>query len=121
MIEFEETPEFRKDFKSLLKRYRTLEDDFEIMKRFTLIPFFEKGIVSSALLFIEGFCDEKYKSVKIKKFSCRALKGRGAASGIRVICVWQKAKCKISFIQIYMKSDFENEDRSRLKRFVETL
>lgn len=121
MIDFEETAEFRKDFKFLLKRYRTLEEDFEIMKKFTLIPVFEKGLESSALVFIEGFCGEEHVSIKIRKFSCRALKGRGAASGIRVICVWEKTKQKLTFIQIYIKSDCENEDRSRLKLFIEKI
>ena len=31
-IEFDEIPEFKKDFKLLLKKYRTLHEDLEVVK-----------------------------------------------------------------------------------------
>ena len=47
-----------------------------------------------------------------------ALKGRGAASGIRVIFVWEEELRKITFIEMYFKADQENEDRVRLTKFI---
>ena len=38
------------------------------------------------------------------------LKGRGAASGIRVIFVWEESKRQVTFIEMYFKGDKENED-----------
>ena len=35
MINYKTLPEFDKDFKALLKRYRTLESDFETYKKYT--------------------------------------------------------------------------------------
>ncbi len=52
---------------------------------------------------------------KAKKFACKALKGRGANSGIRVIYAYFPENDKVDFIEIYSKSDKENEDRSRIK------
>ena len=33
MIEFEEIAPFKKDFKGLLKKYKTLKDDIEVVKK----------------------------------------------------------------------------------------
>lgn len=121
MISYEATPEFEKDYKSLLKRFKSLNQDFEIMKKYTIETYFEKGEPTTAFVQIEGFCDENYSSNKVRKFSCRTLKGRGAASGIRVIFVWQELLRKITFIEIYFKGDRENENRERLKKFIETI
>ena len=35
-IDYCETPEFQKDFKKLLKKFKTLEGDFELAKRATI-------------------------------------------------------------------------------------
>ncbi len=53
---------------------------------------------------------------KARKFSCRALKGRGAASGIRVIYAYYPQEDIIEFIEIYYKGKKENEDRERILR-----
>ena len=118
MINYVTIPEFNKDFKSLLKRFKSLERDFENMKKYTLETFYEKGQPTTAFVPIEGFCSDNYTSNKVRKFSCMALKGRGAASGIRVIFVWEESKRLITFVEIYFKGDKENEDRERLSDFV---
>ena len=62
----------------------------------------------------------KRQANKVRKFSCMSLKGKGAASGIRVIFVWEEEKQLISFIEIYYKGDQENENRERLKEFLKS-
>ena len=52
---------------------------------------------------------------KARKFACKALKGRGARSGIRIIYAYVAQKDEIYFIEIYSKTDKENEDRERIK------
>lgn len=118
MIEYVFTPEFQKDFKSLLRRYKSLEKDFENMKKYTLETFYEQGKPTTAFVPMKDFCGENYTSNKIRKFSCMTLKGRGAASGIRVIFVWEEELRKITFIEMYFKADKENEDRVRLTKFI---
>ena len=118
MINYTKLPEFNKDFKLLLKRFKSLETDFEYMKKYTIETFYVKGEPTTAFVPIEGFCDENYKSNKVRKFSCRTLKGRGAASGIRVIFVWEEEKRLITFVEIYFKGDKVNEDRKRLQDFI---
>ncbi|OGS21066.1 MAG: hypothetical protein A2252_04010 [Elusimicrobia bacterium RIFOXYA2_FULL_39_19] len=53
---------------------------------------------------------------KAKKFACRALKGSGANSGIRVIYAYDEAQDKIELIEIYFKGDKENEDKQRINK-----
>lgn len=122
-IDYKTVPEFDKDFKKLLKRYKTLETDFESMKKNLLEVHYIKGFPVSpkALVNIEGFCNESYTSQKVRKFACASLKGKGGCSGIRVILVYEKNQHKITFIEIYFKGDGENEDKERLRRFVESL
>lgn len=118
MLNYLTIPEFDKDFKKLTKRFRTLPNDFEIMKRASIEALYIHKIVSNAIVPIEGCCGENYTANKVRKFSCMSLKGKGAASGIRVIFVWEEEKQLISFIEIYYKGDQENENRERLKEFI---
>ena len=122
-INYNTIPEFEKDFKKLSKRFKTLERDFELMKKNLLEVHYLKGIPvpPKALVDIEGFCNDCYKSQKVRKFACASLKGKGGNSGIRVILVYEKDEQKITFIEIYFKGDSENEDGERLKKFVRSL
>ena len=54
----------------------------------------------------------------MRKFSCQSLKGRGSASGIRVIFIWEEETRKITFIEIYFKADQANENKERLQKFI---
>ncbi len=121
MIKYICLPEFEKDFKSLQKRYRTLIEDFETFKKFTLETFYEMNVQSTAFIPVERFCGEKYIADKVRKFACKSLRGRGNHSGIRIIFVWQKETKTVTFIEIYFKGDKSEEDRDRLKLFVDSL
>lgn len=118
MIKYISIPEFEKDFKKLAKKFSTLGADFELMKKASIEAYYEFDIDNKSIVPIESFCGETYTSNKIRKFSCRALKGRGSASGLRVIFVWEEEKRKVTFIEIYFKADQANEDRNRLKQFI---
>lgn len=73
MINYELLPEFEKDFKALLKRFQTLDSDFERFKKFSIEPHFGQNIETTSFVKIEGNCGEKYSSYKVRKFACRAL------------------------------------------------
>ena len=106
-INYGETPEFQKDFKRLLKKFKSLEDDLELVK-------------IAVIELIQGFCTEEIQVCKIKKFACRALKGRGSKSGIRVIYAFHCTSLKVNFIEIYFKGEKENEDRERIKYYLKS-
>lgn len=124
-INYSKIPEFEKDFKRLGTKFKTLDKDFELMKKMLLEPHFISGVPvpPKALVDIEGFCSEDYKSKKVRRFTCASLKGRGGNSGIRVIFVYEKSEDihNITFIEIYFKGEKENEDRERLAKFLKEL
>jgi hypothetical protein len=68
-----------------------------------------KGIFRIPGLQIENPC-----VYKAKKFACRALKGKGAKSGIRIIYAYFETEDRIELVEIYYKGDKENEDLSRI-------
>jgi hypothetical protein len=55
--------------------------------------------------------------IKVKKIACKALKGKGVNSGLRLVYAYFPDKNKITFIELYHKIDKENEDRKRLYKY----
>ncbi|MHB1089475.1 MAG: hypothetical protein ACYC06_06130 [Ilumatobacteraceae bacterium] len=119
-INYAATDVFQKDLKRLLKKYRTLEDDLEIAKRNAIKLYHLTNIDNRSIFSIPDFCNEAIQVCKIKKFACKALKGCGAMSGIRIIYAFHVADLKVEFIEIYFKGEKENEDRERIKEYLKT-
>ena len=108
---FDELPDFKKDLKTLLKKYRTLDDDLYVVKKVLEVmpdqrPPFSFRIDNLGL----DTC-----IIKVKKIACKALKGKGVNSGLRLVYAYFPEKNKITFIELYHKIDKENEDRKRIK------
>jgi mRNA-degrading endonuclease RelE of RelBE toxin-antitoxin system len=122
-INYSSIPEFEKDFKKLEKRYKTLSEDFENMKKNLLEVHYIKGspLPPNTIVDIEGLCGETYKSKKVRKFACKALKNFGNRSGIRIIFVLEPDNLKITFIEIYHKNDKSTENKERLKDFIKNI
>ena len=118
-IEYCTTPEFEKDFKALLKRFRSLEGDLETLKSALIETYYKEiPIPQNAIATISGFCTDDYTVCKIRKISCRALKGKGSASGLRIIYLYEKQVCRVTFLELYYKGDKENEDRNRIQNYI---
>lgn len=107
---FDELPEYKKDLKDLLKKYRTLTEDLETVKKVLSVSPNERPPFSFR---IEGLGIETCV-IKVKKIACRSLKGRGVNSGMRLIYALFKEEAKIIFIELYHKSEKECEDRQRI-------
>jgi len=110
MIAFEAIAPFQKDFKSLLKKYKTLKEDLEVVQKVMEIlpdarPPFSFRIDN---LGIESCV------IKVKKIACKSLKGKGVHSGLRLVYAYFEDEQKIVFIELYHKNDKENEDRERI-------
>ena len=110
-------PEFEKDIKKLLKRFKTLEDDLEIFIKNELNLYHKLKIDNKGVFQVPGSKIEDPKIYKAMKFACRSLKGKGVQSGIRVIYAHFEEKDKIELIEIYYKGDKENEDRERILKY----
>jgi len=109
-MKFDELEEYKKDLKGLLKKYRTLNDDIKVVKQVLEIMPNERPPFSFRIdnLGIETCV------IKVKKIACKALKGRGVNSGLRLVYAHFPADQRIVFIEMYHKNDKENEDRQRI-------
>lgn len=107
---FDELSEFKKDLKGLLKKYGSLNEDLEIVKKVLDVlpderPQFSYRIDNLGL---------ETCVIKVKKIACKSLKGRGVNSGLRLIYAHFVKDQKITFIELYHKNDKENEDKQRI-------
>lgn len=109
-------PEFEKDLKKL-KRFSSLEEDLRMFIKVALNAFHKQNIDSRAIFHLSDPGIRSPKIYKARKFACKALKGKGAQSGIRVIYTYHEEEDWIEFIEIYYKGDKENEDRERIKQY----
>ncbi|MDD2477136.1 MAG: hypothetical protein PHI32_14665 [Dysgonamonadaceae bacterium] len=107
---FVELDEFKKDLKSLLKKYRTLNGDLGVVKKVFEVKPDERPPFSYPIdnLGIETCI------IKVRKIACKALKGRGVNSGLRLIYAYFPELNKIIFIELYHKNHKESEDRKRI-------
>ncbi|MBA3816625.1 MAG: hypothetical protein H0X29_08940 [Parachlamydiaceae bacterium] len=103
-------PEFDRDLKQLLKRYRSLEDDLTVFINTQLVLLHKQKIDNRGIVLINNLGIEEPKIFKPVKFACKSIHGRGAASGIRLTYAYFEEADHIEFIQIYFKADDENED-----------
>lgn len=117
-IDYVYTADFKADFKKLLKKFRTLKDDLETAKINAIEIFHIRKIDNGAVKQISGFSHPEVKVYKLRKFACKALKGRGARSGIRMIYAYHPMLNKVTFIEIYFKSQQENANLERIKAWL---
>ena len=111
---FAEHEAFHKDFRQLTKRWPSLPEDLAVLKKVLAVMPAERPPLS---LRIAGLKTDRYV-VKVKKIACRSLKGKGANTGLRLVYAWLDAEARIVLIELYHKSDQENEDRERIKGWV---
>jgi len=120
-MNYNETKEFVRDFKKLLKKFPSLTDDLKINKQYRIELFHLKEIDSRSVFEIQrvGNTDE-LQFFKVKKFQCKSLKGHGAKSGIRLIYAYFPKEQKIIFLEIYFKADQKNENKDRITNFIKS-
>lgn len=113
-MNFEELQEFKKDVKLLTKKYRTLIDDLDTVKRVLEVSPNERPPFSFRI----DDLGLKTCIIKVKKIACKSIKGKGVNSGLRLIYAHFKDENKIVFIELYHKNNKGKEDKDRiLKNF----
>jgi hypothetical protein len=71
-------PEFERDIKRLVKRFRSLEEDLDIFIKTELKLFHKLGIDNKGVVRMAGLGIQDPGIYKARKFACRSLKGKGA-------------------------------------------
>ncbi|MGD9152346.1 MAG: hypothetical protein PVG30_01640 [Gammaproteobacteria bacterium] len=118
MIEYSETNGFKKDFKKLSKKFKTLATDLDVAKKYVIELFHLNNIDNQSVVQVPGYANDFYQIYKLRKFACKALKGRGSKSGIRIIYAYYVKISKVTFIEMYFKADQANADTKRVKEFI---
>ncbi len=111
-MDFEELAEFRKDINKLSKKYKSIVDDFNVVKKVLKVNPHERPPFSFR---IDGLGLEDCV-IKIKKIASKSFKGKGVNSGFRIIYAHFEKEQRIVFIEVYHKSRKDMEDKERIKR-----
>ena len=111
-MEFSELPEFARDLKRLQKKYLSLSKDLEDLKSYLTVK--PRGTGSK-----HWNCIHKTEKVEVYKvrLTCAYLN----ASTMRVIYGHRIEKGRIDLIELYYKSEQENEDRGRIKKYLKDI
>lgn len=118
-MRYQTSEKFDREFRALHKKFRSLGDDFEILKSLQLNVFHEMKTDNGSIFKVVGCCNDDFDSYVIKKIPCKSLKGRGSHSGLRITYILDKRNNEITFMEIYFKADKECEDKERLKAYIE--
>lgn len=110
-MNYNELSEFSKEFKRFFKKYRSLSKDIEEFKRVV-----EVTPLGNSKHFSIITQNERYAIIKARLF-CRYLKG----SSLRLIYAFHCEDYRIDFIEIYFKGENENEDRDRIKKYLQNI
>ena len=103
MMQYKRHINFSKQIKKLFRKYRTLEEDLLIAQIAAIELLHVQKIDNNAIKLIPNFDNEKIKIYKLRKFACKALKGKGVRSGIRVIYAFYPESLEVEYLEIYHK------------------
>ncbi len=109
-MKIQELEEYRKDLKKLSKKYRTLPEDIEVVRKVLLVNPNERPPFSFRIdmLGIETCV------IKVKKIASKSFKGKGVNSGFRLIYAHYENENRIVLIELFHKSKKEIEDKDRI-------
>lgn len=110
-MNFKELSKFRKEFKKLKKKYRSLPGDLEEFKK--VISVIPKGNSKHFNIITQN---DVVCILKARLF-CRYLKG----SSLRIVYAYFERREEIEFIEMYYKGDKSNEDRGRIKEYLDII
>ncbi|MFW5853263.1 MAG: hypothetical protein ACOCU8_01310 [Patescibacteria group bacterium] len=101
-----EGDKFQKDFKRLLKKYKTLQEDFEVAKKAIQVEPTGDGSKHWNILREK---DNKY--ILKMRMMCRTLRG----SELRLIYFYDGDTVEVVFIEVYYKGNKERENKKRIQ------
>ncbi|MFW6248750.1 MAG: hypothetical protein ACOC4J_03160 [Bacteroidota bacterium] len=109
-MNIEELDEYKKDLKKLSRKYRTMAEDIEVVKKVLFVNPNERPPFSFRIdnLGIETCV------IKVKKIASKSFKGKGVNSGFRLVYAHFENVNKIVLVELYHKSKKEIEDKDRI-------
>lgn len=111
------TPEFEKDSIELSEKFETLGFDLKVFIETGLKLYHDLNIDNEGIKPVRDFNFHKPNIYETRKFPCRALKGKGAKSGINIVYAHFPEEKRIELIEIYYREDKEKEDKERIIKY----
>ncbi len=119
-IEYLRNSRFEKQIKKLTRKYPTLEEDLFEAQKGAIELFHIHNLNNDAVRLVPKFDRKIVQIYKIKKFTCKALKGKGSKSGIRIIYAFYPQEFKVEFLEIYFKEKSNSDmDYDFVYKYVE--
>lgn len=108
-------PEFKNDTENLTERFETINHDIKVFIEIGLKLYHELNVDNEGIKPVKSLKDGKI--YQAEKFACRAIKGKGAKSGIKVIYAHFENKKKIELIEIFFSQDKDKHDENRIHKY----
>lgn len=112
-MEFSTLSEFDNELSKLSKKFRTLKEDIDLLKK-VLVVYPRIHPPTCIRISNLGIKTEIYK---VKHFRCKSLK-KGSRSGIRIIYAYLESEKRIEFAEIYYKDKDDRDcDKKRILKY----
>jgi hypothetical protein len=109
-MKVEELTEFKKDLQRLARRYRSLPEDVNVVKKVVAVSPGNRPPFTYPVSVPEiGECS--FLSIRI---ACKSIKGKGLNSNLRIVYAWFKQENRIVLTEIYLADDKKREDKKRI-------
>lgn len=111
MSHFSQLHEFEKEFSKLSKKYQSLGEDLKKFEKLLIL-----NPVGFGVNFVTIHHAEEVRIVKAR-LACKSLRDRS----IRIIYAYHQNTLTFMYIEIYFKGNKENEDRTRIGKYLKNL
>ncbi len=112
MSHFNLLPEFEKEFSRLSRKYKSLPEDLQKLEEIISNP--DIGPSGVGKNFVTLHQSEGVKIIKAR-LACKSLRERS----MRIVYAYHSDRIEFMYIEMYFKGDKENEDRERIREYLE--
>ena len=122
-MNFDETAEFTRELKSLTKRWDSLHNDLEKVKRQIETLYMENSEINMNE-YRQNFFNGKRATILRQSEDNEVVKMRldcaslGNKSLLRLIFIYIKTGSRVLLVELYSKNDKSREDTTRIKRYL---
>lgn len=110
-------PEFEKDALSLKDKFETLGNDLKVFIETGLKLYHDLKVDNEGIRLIKNLNIKTGKVYEAVKFACRAIKGKGAQSGIKIVYAHFEQERRIELIEIYYQEEKDAVDQERIYKY----
>jgi len=112
-MEFSESDQFKKEFKKLVRKYPTLSEDLDVVRK--IISATPSGNGAKHWNILKQ--DESDNKILKMRMMCRSVKG----SQFRLVYFYSGTKVEVLFIELYFKGNKTRENTDRIDEYFSLL